>query len=943
MDTPGAYGLIDKEDEREGLNFVESKKRITVRDNLIFCDTRDCVAEQSLLDTQNVFELRGGRGEFSDNVSTTTGGGVTVVVTLINAFTSDDLKDGDTVYISGVQGNKAANGSWVIQNILGSTFELKGSVGNGNYAGGGTIIRKADSGWPCIKDETNTIYGNEMTIKLSKKLKVIRSLSLIHAVIPRDIIPLTTYLPDFLAFSEFSTSDVPTCPEVRVATTAPGVLGTSFEEGDLIDGVVLVENDRILIKDQASSIENGIYVVQSSGSPLRSSDMPTTTPASVVLNYYVVVTEGIVNTDTSWVCTTSGVVGVGALVFTVFTGKPISWASYIPQEKDGVYERVIGFYSTPLELFRTYIKGSFSLPNQYTPPPLVLWNPVVGGATHQLQPYPNQTVPTYKSDNFGVVGKTGDFYVILSGYGVYDMNDWTYRLDPVNLVNSVITRIGRILLLLAITPNQSYNDSDEVSLIINSNVTSNTTATDFFGYGDYQRFIPGPGIGTHYQPGTSDNTDPTVADPTDWPIPFPNFRGNVWGPYNSPGDRFQKMGLRDVLQDLYLNGDTRNVFGNNIIKPWVSVECIPSDSTFGIYFPAFTELTFGNVSKSTSPNIMNAMRVVPNGFGALDVQGLGNSATMTTGFLGSGGQGPDTNGVPQEGYIATPGGGGAWVDGEVLDATGTGELGDEIATGPNFIPTQVVGLENMSTNYADASYIGTETTQAGTINRRIAYYDLGPNSDNFSKQIDRYLEWMISELPDTNVIISIFQAERDQRVQFSNQQHTSCILSCPIRLNLGTATGTREYMENIQSLLSDSGTFWGKRYLSPLQSLYKLSIKFTTFEGNPIPLEKMLQPSRTIMLLQSFDQAFGNTSTNPFSSVDTTANATSFSFDPLDPRLVGREKRNISLTFKVQTYEYESPGLYLDLVQEMLESENEQENHHPFVVRASNYQNYRNT
>jgi len=60
---------------------------------------------------------------------------------------------------------------------------------------------------------------------------------------------------------------------VRVATTGAGTLATSFEAGDTVDGVVLVENDRILIKDQAAAAENGIYVVGASGAPVRAGDM----------------------------------------------------------------------------------------------------------------------------------------------------------------------------------------------------------------------------------------------------------------------------------------------------------------------------------------------------------------------------------------------------------------------------------------------------------------------------------------------------------------------------------------------------------------------------------------------------------------------------------------------------------------------------------------------
>jgi hypothetical protein len=919
-------GFRDIQEKERGLEIRDSdEKRITVRDNLIFCDTRDCVGLQSLHDTQNIFKIRGGRSDFSENILSTTGDGVSpIVVTVVGTVAEFNLKNGDKVDISGVQGNKAANGFWVIAGLVvgfNATFELRGSVGNGNYAGGGTIIRYADSGWPVISDETSYIHDNEMIIKLPKKLKVLKSLSLIHTVIPRDIIPMVVYLPDFLEFSEFNSSDVPLCPLVRVATSVSGVLATSFNVGDTVDGVVLVLNDRILIKNQTSLDENGIYIVKV-GAPDRSSDLPNTTPSSTVLNYYVTATEGTVNINTSWVCTiATGAVGVGDLTFSSFSGVPISWVSYIPQEKKELELKTIGFYSTPLDLFRTYINGVYSVPNQYTPPPLKLWNPTVGGATHQLQPYPFQVVPTYTSDSFSVNGFVS--YIILSGYGVYDLNDWTYRLDPDDLVNEVITRIARTILLLVICPNQSYNDQDSISLIINTNTTTvGGNSVDFFGYGDFQRFIPGPGINTHYQPGTSDGADPTVTR-TDSPVPFPYYRGNVWGPYSSPGDRFQRMGTRDCLQDLYLNGDLNNLFGTNIIKPWVSVECIPTDVTFGIFFPAFIPVTFGNIEEATNPNITNAMRIVSNGFGALSITSLGNGVTFTNRFLNSGGQGPDISGPPSDGYQAG-GSGGAWVDNEVLDSVGTGVFGDEIASGIN-------NASGTFSNSVDASSPGNETNP---ITNRVAWYDFGVQGNNFVGQMVKYRNWVIKDLPDTNLIISIFQAERDQRVQFMNQNHTSCILSCPIRLKLGTSNGTQEYIESLQPLLSNSTEFWEKKYLPPLQSLDKLSVKFTTFEGYPIPLEKMLQPRRSILLFQSFERIFGNTTANVFNNQNTIL------YDPLDPRLVKREKRNISMTFKVETYEYESPGLYIGIIRDMLETSEQRENHHPFVVRASNFENY---
>lgn len=87
---------------------------------------------------------------------------------------------------------------------------------------------------------------------------------------------------------------------VRVATTGAGTLATSFENGNTIDGVVLLTGDRILIKDQVAPAENGIYIVVASGAPTRVADMDTW---AEVPGAFVAVEEGTANADTIWLCT----------------------------------------------------------------------------------------------------------------------------------------------------------------------------------------------------------------------------------------------------------------------------------------------------------------------------------------------------------------------------------------------------------------------------------------------------------------------------------------------------------------------------------------------------------------------------------------------------------------------------------------------------------------
>jgi hypothetical protein len=283
--------------------------------------------------------------------------------------------------------------------------------------------------------------------------------------------------------------------------------------------------------------------------------------------------------------------------YTLYTGGTLTtdYTTRIPQEAWFMAARMIGFYSSPLDLWRTYEYGAFSMQNAVTPPPLQLWNPPGPGAWPNFQPvpYPFQTVPTYQSNAFPVLGEAGLFHLVLAGYGVYDLVDWTIiSSPPTPATDAINTSIIRKLLLLLICPIQSYNKVDYIDMLLNCSTTSNVNPIQAYGFGDFQRYVPGPGQGLTYQPNsnaiyTAANASgpPNVAQP-DSPIPFPNFRGNVWGPYGSPGDRFQKLGLRDIVQDLYMNGDLNNLLGSPVIVTNVPAQAITQDASFGLNFSA---------------------------------------------------------------------------------------------------------------------------------------------------------------------------------------------------------------------------------------------------------------------------------------------------------------------------------------------------------------------
>ena len=398
-----------------------------------------------------------------------------------------------------------------------------------------------------------------------------------------------------------------------------------------------------------------------------------------------------------------------------------------------------------------------------------------------------------------------------------------------------------------------------------------------------------------------------------------------------------------MLQDYYLNGDTRNLLGTPIIKPEVPIECLMLDITFGLYFQSLIDVTFANLSQSTNPNILNGMRIVPNGFGALtqQAQGQGNPLYQKR-FQQAGGIGPHPDGAPVT--PATPTSGTAWINDTTLtSASGNSSFANPIAAArQSGLAATGAGTDiTVIPIVVDAEFPGNAPGGGGDpeqdITHRVSWYDLGPQGKQFQIQMESYKNWVIGELPDTNLVVHIFQSMRDQRSQAINAETTDCILSVPIRLNLGTTVGNTQYVENIQSFLANSSEYWEKRFLNPLSSLYKLNIAFTTYEGIKIPLEKMLQVRRSVTLLETFERIFGNTDF----PIDARNVPLSFLFDPVNPILLGREKRNFSMIFKIQTYEYESPGLYLGMIKDMLESETDlDENTEPFIVKASNFDQY---
>ena len=104
----------------------------------------------------------------------------------------------------------------------------------------------------------------------------------------------------------------------KAATTGNITISTALNNGDTIDGVSLSTNDRVLVKDQSTASQNGIYIVGSS--PARADDLAAGSDAAGMFTF---VEQGTVNADNGFVCTSnkgSAVTGTNNLTFAQFSG-----------------------------------------------------------------------------------------------------------------------------------------------------------------------------------------------------------------------------------------------------------------------------------------------------------------------------------------------------------------------------------------------------------------------------------------------------------------------------------------------------------------------------------------------------------------------------------------------------------------------------------------------
>ena len=101
----------------------------------------------------------------------------------------------------------------------------------------------------------------------------------------------------------------------RVASTANVVLASGLENGDTLDGVTLATGNRVLLKNQTTTSQNGLYTVVASGTASRDTEFDI---ISEIAGQLILISEGTTNADTMYLCTTdtSATLGSSAITYT---------------------------------------------------------------------------------------------------------------------------------------------------------------------------------------------------------------------------------------------------------------------------------------------------------------------------------------------------------------------------------------------------------------------------------------------------------------------------------------------------------------------------------------------------------------------------------------------------------------------------------------------------
>jgi hypothetical protein len=162
-------------------------------------------------------------------------------------------------------------------------------------------------------EETSSTFptGTNRKIRAST---LANGLSRLTTTIPQVI---QTALDRKVSLENFNSAGLKIAIPVVAASPVINFTLSNITPGSSMDGVTLASGNRVLLKNQDSPAQNGIYVVQTSGPPIRATDFDTLLEIN---DGYVLVDGGNTLKGSSWVVTSDvAVIGTDPINFTQFS------------------------------------------------------------------------------------------------------------------------------------------------------------------------------------------------------------------------------------------------------------------------------------------------------------------------------------------------------------------------------------------------------------------------------------------------------------------------------------------------------------------------------------------------------------------------------------------------------------------------------------------------
>lgn len=275
-------------------------------------------------------------GDFSSNTSTSVDGEVVVFSGTAGKTGKRATGSGIAKLTSGVLGTATSGTDYAPATSGTSILKGNGSGGFSNttagtdyYNPGGTDVAIVDGGTGASTLPTGALKGNGTSAITQATINDLGSQTADYSANSHKITSVTdpsgaqdaatkNYVDNAVQGLSWKTA-------VIAATTVNGTLSTAYANGSIIDGITLATGNRILIKNQSTGADNGIYTVNASGSPTRATDADSGTELNGATVY---VTSGTANADSAWTQTTEAVtIGTTATVWAQINGGTVPAAS----------------------------------------------------------------------------------------------------------------------------------------------------------------------------------------------------------------------------------------------------------------------------------------------------------------------------------------------------------------------------------------------------------------------------------------------------------------------------------------------------------------------------------------------------------------------------------------------------------------------------------------